>query len=110
MTTERELAEAFSPCTLSGLCDEWTRLNNEIASIRKSRDAIAAILLDASSADHNGADFPFRLGAIIEGETTKVQAVWHMVDGGNRVKPKWGPRLERVRDKESRTKSKEQEE
>ena len=110
MTNETELPADFTRCTLADLADLWNNLNQDINAIRKSRDAIAAILLDASCKDHNGADWPFRTGAIIEGEKVKLQAIWHMVDGGNRVKPKWEPRLERVRDKESKQKHKEQEE
>lgn len=93
---EAELAEAFAPCTLAGLVDEWARLNTEINSIRKSRDAIAAILLDASCKDHNGADFPFRVGAVLEGVETKVQAVWRLTEGGEH--PKWQPQLQYVRE------------
>ncbi len=106
MTNETELAEAFAPCTLSGLADEWDRLNAEISAIRKSRDAIAAILLEASCKDHNGADWPFRTGAIIEGKEVAIQAVWRLTEGGER--PKWEPRLQYVREQGSMTRSKDQ--
>lgn len=94
MTTERELAAVFAPCTLSGLTDEWHRMNMEIKDLRKSRDPLATILLEASV---KGADMSvdpaFRKGSVIEGADAAVQAVWHIDNDGR----EWRPRLEYVR-------------
>ena len=90
-----ELAAAFAPCTLSGLADELWKLNVERGRLRKEAANIEAILLDASMKDHNGKDFPFREGALIEGRERRCRAIWRLVEGGEH--PKWEPRLEFLR-------------
>lgn len=94
-TSIDELSEAFHPCTLSGLADEWSRLNRQIAADRKERDVIGAILLEASCKAHNNLPLPFREGSVIEGKDVKVKATWRLVDGGD--PPKWEAKLEYVR-------------
>ena len=94
MTTERELAEAFSPCTIDGLPAEWDRMNREISAIRKERDALAAILLSASVQGADMAVDPaFRKGSVL-GDAVKVQAVWHLDNDGR----KWHPELKYVKE------------
>lgn len=90
-----ERSEAFAPATLPGLADEWHRLNIGIGALRKQRDHIEQILLEASAKDHNGKSEEWREGALIEGVEVNVRAVWRLTQGAPHVT--WAPKLEYVR-------------
>lgn len=86
--TIEELSQAFFPCTLDGLADEWRRMNNEIADIRKQRDNIEAILLDHCE----------RTGEVIEGKTVAVYAHRYVAESQRGV-PVWKVKLEVKKDR-----------
>lgn len=89
-----ELAEAFSPCTIDGLCIEWDRLNREIKALERSRDHIRDILLERSVAGADmGVEPAFRVGGTL-GDQVKVQARWRLNDDGTR----WHPTLRYVKE------------
>ena len=98
MSDITELSQAFAPCTIPGLADEWHRMNQEIAALRKQRDALDTILLEWSAARSEGEE-PFRVGAWIEGETVKIRAVWRLMSVSSAGKPIWQPHLDYDRER-----------
>lgn len=89
--TIEELSEAFAPCTIPGLADEWQRLNREIADIRRERDNIEAILLAHCETT----------GEVVEGKTVAVHA-HRYVSESREGRPIWKTKLEVKRDTAAR--------
>ena len=79
------LAEAFAPCTITGLADELWRMNLEIHDLRKQRDAIEQILLAHCK----------KTGEVIEGKTAPpLRAVDYIASIDYMGRPIWSWKLE----------------